>query len=50
MSISFFEVNMLKLFSAEYIENICALWEFGGSWILNFRKKVLTTLNFHFYF
>lgn len=33
---------MLKLFSAEYIENICSLWEFGGSWILNFCKRVLS--------
>lgn len=33
---------MLKLFSAEYIENTYFLWEFGGSWILNFCKRVLS--------
>lgn len=38
MSISVLEV---KLFSAECIANTCSLWEFGGSWILNFRKRVL---------
>lgn len=30
-----------KLFSAEYIANACSLWEFGGSWIFNFCKRVL---------
>lgn len=33
---------MSKLFSAEYIENVCSLWEFGGSWILNSCERVLS--------